>query len=92
MVTINENLAIVGAGIGGLTLALSLLRQGCQVQVYEQAPELLELGAGVQLGPNGSRILIELGLERALLEKGVIQATAKEVRYGTPARPGLFSI
>ena len=80
MVVQTERLAIAGAGIGGLTLALSLLRQGCPVDIFEQAPELLELGAGVQLGPNGSRILIELGLERALTDRGVIEATSKEVR------------
>ena len=72
--------AIIGAGIGGLTLALSLLQAGYRVAVYEQAPELLELGAGIQIAPNGTRILRHLGLESALLEGGAVEAAAKEVR------------
>jgi 2-polyprenyl-6-methoxyphenol hydroxylase-like FAD-dependent oxidoreductase len=57
---------IVGAGIGGLTAALALLRDGHDVQVCEQAPRLAELGAGVQISANGSRVLFALGLEDAL--------------------------
>ena len=40
---------IAGAGLGGLAAALALLRMGCDVEVYEQAPELREVGAGLQL-------------------------------------------
>ena len=75
-----HQVAIVGAGIGGLTLALSLLQAGYQVEVYEQAPQLLELGAGIQIAPNGTRILQHLGLEEALLAGGAVEAAAKEVR------------
>jgi salicylate hydroxylase len=57
---------IVGAGIGGLTAALALLRDGQDVEVYEQAPRLAELGAGVQISANGARVLFALGLEAAL--------------------------
>src|SRR3954449_461643 len=57
---------IVGAGIGGLTAALALLRDGHDVEVYEQAPKLAELGAGVQISANGARVLFTLGLEDAL--------------------------
>ena len=57
---------IAGAGIGGLTAALALLQRGFDVEVFEQADELRELGAGIQLGPNGSRILIALGLGAAM--------------------------
>jgi len=57
---------IVGAGIGGLTAALALLRDGHVVEVYEQAPRLAELGAGVQISANGARVLFALGLEPAL--------------------------
>ncbi|WP_375457722.1 FAD-dependent monooxygenase [uncultured Enterovirga sp.] len=80
MAAMKHHCAIVGAGIGGLTLALSLLRAGYRVDVYEQAPELLELGAGVQLAPNGTRILRHLGLESALMAKGAVEAAGKEVR------------
>ena len=59
---------IVGAGIGGLTAALALLRDGHEVEVYEQAAQLAELGAGVQISANGARVLFALGLEQALRE------------------------
>ena len=61
------HLLIAGAGIGGLTAALGLLRQGFAVSVYEQAKELREVGAGVLISPNGMRALTSLGVaERAL--------------------------
>ena len=57
---------IVGAGIGGLTAALALLRDGHDVEICEQAPQLAELGAGVQISANGARVLFALGLEAAI--------------------------
>jgi salicylate hydroxylase len=53
---------IAGGGIGGMSAALALLRAGIQVSIYEQAPELKEVGAGIQLSPNGCRALDELGV------------------------------
>lgn len=53
---------VVGAGIGGLTLTLALLRRGLDVVVYEQAPELAGIGAGIQASPNGTHVLSELGV------------------------------
>jgi salicylate hydroxylase len=73
------HILIAGAGIGGLTAALALLQRGFDVDVFEQAHELRELGAGIQLGPNGSRILLALGLGPAMREV-VAEPTAKEVR------------
>jgi salicylate hydroxylase len=67
-------IAIVGAGIGGLTAALALVRRGLDVEVYEQAHELREFGAGVQVSANGTRILHELGLEAALQPIQVLPA------------------
>ncbi|MCA1406847.1 FAD-dependent monooxygenase [Ensifer sp. IC3342] len=58
--------AIVGAGIAGLTTALCLARRGFETEIFEQADSLKEVGAGLQLSPNASRILIELGLLPAL--------------------------
>ncbi|WP_345575311.1 FAD-dependent monooxygenase [Nonomuraea rosea] len=56
------SVAIVGAGIAGLTFAAALRRAGVDVHVYEQAPRLFEVGAGVQLAPNATRLLHRLGL------------------------------
>jgi len=53
---------VAGAGIGGLTTALALARRGFRVVIMEQAERLEETGAGIQLSPNATRILIELGL------------------------------
>ncbi len=58
---------IAGGGIGGLTTALALSRRGIPVHMFEAAAEFAELGAGLQIGPNGTRILMELGLGDALL-------------------------
>lgn len=70
---------IAGAGIGGLTASLALLQRGIDVDIYEQTAELLELGAGLQIAANGSRVLIALGLLDAL--SGVVcEAAFKEVR------------
>src|SRR5277367_3236392 len=70
---------IAGAGLGGLTAALALIQRGHEVRLFEQASELREVGAGVQLGANGTRILIALGLGPAML--GVVcAATGKEIR------------
>lgn len=66
--------AIVGGGIGGLAAALALVRRGIDVEVYEQAPEPRELGAGVQISANGTRILYALGLKEALENVQVLPA------------------
>ena len=57
---------IVGGGIGGITAALCLAQQGHKVEVFEQAPDFTEVGAGIQLSPNCTRVLIHLGLQDAL--------------------------
>lgn len=55
--------AIIGGGIGGLVAARAMCRRGVEVVVYEAAPELREIGAGVALGPNAMKVLRSLGLE-----------------------------
>src|SRR5689334_16000632 len=62
---------VVGAGIGGLTAALALRQAGLAVQVYEQASVLREVGAGVAISPNATRMLHHLGLADALAVVGV---------------------
>jgi len=69
---------VVGAGIGGLTAALTLRRAGIDVQVFEQATELREVGAGIQISPNGTRILHRLGLAETL-RKVAVRPVAVEV-------------
>ena len=63
---------VIGAGIGGLVAALTLGRCGFEVQVFEQASELREVGAGVQISPNATRILHRLGLGEPLRLFGVL--------------------
>jgi salicylate hydroxylase len=74
-----DRIAIIGAGIGGLTAALALLQRGIDVDIYEQAPALGEIGAGVQISANGTRVLMALGLERDLLDVCFLP-TGKEIR------------
>lgn len=59
---------VAGGGLGGLTAALAMRRRGLHVTVLEQAPELAEVGAGIQSAPNASRILVRLGLREKLEE------------------------
>jgi len=61
-----SHVLIAGGGIGGLVAALALNQRGFDVSLYEQAPELYELGAGVMITPNGSRVLCALGLRPAM--------------------------
>jgi salicylate hydroxylase len=71
---------IIGGGIGGLAAALALLKRGIDVEVYEQAPELKEAGAGIQIGSNGTRVLYALGLEQTLGDV-CVRPSARELRH-----------
>ena len=73
----SRTVIIVGAGIGGLTAALAIARRGFEVAVFDQAQRLEEVGAGIQLSPNASRILLALGL-RDQLQRHVV--TPEELR------------
>jgi len=76
---------IAGAGIAGLVAGLSLLQRGIEVEIFEQASELRELGAGVQLSANGTRVLIALGLEKEML--GIAsEPSGKQIRLFSTGR------
>jgi salicylate hydroxylase len=80
-----SRLLIAGAGIGGLTAALALARQGFRVMLFDQAEKLEEAGAGIQLAPNATRILTGLGLA-ARLEASVVRPAAIRLRSGRSGR------
>ncbi len=67
----SEKILIAGAGIGGLTAAACLMQAGYQVEVYEQAPVLGEIGAGIQLSANAMHVLNHLGLGEAVARHAV---------------------
>ena len=62
---------VIGAGIGGLAVARALALRGADVSVLEQAPEISEVGAGLQISPNGFAVLRALGLDAALRARAV---------------------
>ena len=64
-----KQVLVAGGGIGGLAAALACARAGWQVRVLEQSPVLQEVGAGIQLGPNATRVLHGWGLAAALAER-----------------------
>jgi salicylate hydroxylase len=70
-VAASRTIFVAGAGIGGLTASLALARQGFRVVVLEKAERLEEAGAGLQLSPNASRVLVELGLQPQLAGRAV---------------------
>ncbi|WP_229182477.1 FAD-dependent monooxygenase [Bradyrhizobium oropedii] len=76
---------IAGAGIGGLVAALSLLQRGIEVDIFEQASELHELGAGVQLSANGTSVLIALGLDQQM-QTIACEPSGKEIRLFSTGR------
>jgi salicylate hydroxylase len=75
----SRNVIIAGGGIGGLTAALALAQRGFRAVVLDQASTLEETGAGIQLSPNASRVLIGLGLEQRLIANAVVPE-AVEIR------------
>lgn len=68
---------IVGGGIGGIAAAVALVRAGVDVQMYEQAQQLAEVGAGVSLAPNGLRMLERLGVGEGIERMGARYVSAQ---------------
>jgi 2-polyprenyl-6-methoxyphenol hydroxylase-like FAD-dependent oxidoreductase len=75
-----DRTAVIGGGIGGLTAALALLRRGIDVDVYEQSSQLREVGAGIGISSNGTRVLDALGLADALARVQVV-TSSREIRH-----------
>lgn len=71
-----QNAIVVGAGIGGLACAIALAQKGVVVSVLEQAQEISEVGAGLQISPNGLAVLSAMGLEPAIMGSGAVRARA----------------
>ena len=70
-------IAIIGAGIAGLTAAVTLRKTGLRAQIYEQAEAFARIGAGIQMNPNAMKVLRGLGLEQRIRSVGF----APEVGY-----------
>lgn len=81
----NASVAIIGGGIGGLAAALAFSHFGAVVTVYEQADALTEVGAGIQITPNGGRVLAALGLSDQL-DAFSLRAQAVQPRDGLTGR------
>ncbi len=80
-----RHVIVAGAGIAGLTAAIAMARAGLRATVLEQAAKLEEVGAGIQLGPNATRVLIDIGL-RERLKPLVMAPTAIRVMGGGSGR------
>ncbi|MCP5074975.1 MAG: NAD(P)-binding protein [Rhodobacteraceae bacterium] len=76
---------VIGAGIGGLAAALALARKGAQVTVFEQADSLGEVGAGLQIGANGIRVLQALGCDPITGNSGNMPAAVDMRDYNSDA-------
>jgi salicylate hydroxylase len=74
-------IAVIGGGIGGLTAAVALYQAGFEVDVYEQAPELTEVGGGINMAPNATRVLRGLGLAEGLDREGVRPRSTHQRRW-----------
>ena len=89
-VTEQNPILIIGAGIGGLTLAHALLKRGLSVRVLESAAALENVGAGIQIPPNAMKVLRALDLDAAVTARA-FRPTAIEARMGKTGR-GVFKI
>src|SRR5712692_290862 len=75
------SIAVIGGGIGGLSAALGLRQVGFDVEIYEQAPELTQIGGGINMGPNAVRVLRRLGLGPGLDREGVQPLSTHQRRW-----------
>jgi salicylate hydroxylase len=75
------SIAVIGGGIGGLTAALCLQKIGYDVHVYEQTRVLRDVGAGINVPPNATRVIHALGLGEGIAKLGVMPASVHQRRW-----------
>jgi 2-polyprenyl-6-methoxyphenol hydroxylase-like FAD-dependent oxidoreductase len=83
LVSTVRHVIVAGGGIAGLTAALALARAGLRATVYEQTERLEEAGAGIQLSPNASRVLIEFGLRESLAASATVPQAIRVLAGGS---------
>ncbi|GAA2625362.1 FAD-dependent monooxygenase [Streptomyces vastus] len=81
MTATDLRVAVVGAGVSGLAVAILLRRRGVRCDVYEKSDALSAVGAGIQLPPNGARILHELGAELSIRRRGITAGAIETRRW-----------
>ncbi|CAK7198347.1 hypothetical protein SEUCBS139899_001008 [Sporothrix eucalyptigena] len=86
------DILVVGAGLGGLATAIALRRRGFSVQVFEQAPKLGEIGAGIQIPPNSGRLLRRWGVMKHLQEQAVQPDGISFRRWATGEKIGFTDL
>src|SRR5579864_7419795 len=72
---------VIGAGIGGLAAAIALRQRGIEVEIFERSAELGEVGAGLQIGPNGVKVLRALDLEDELMRNAFEPFSIMSITY-----------
>lgn len=82
----NLRVLIIGAGLGGLACAIARRRHGLEVLVLERGPEILPIGAGIQIPPNAARVMGGLGVLPALTVKATLLDSINLRRYENGAR------
>ena len=80
----NQNVTILGAGIGGLTAAVAMSRRGANVTVFDQTKRQSSIGAGIQVSPNGFGVMDTLGLAAQLFSKGNVLEFINVQNYKNP--------
>ncbi|KAM3426275.1 hypothetical protein NHJ13734_009549 [Beauveria thailandica] len=86
------NIIIVGAGIGGLTAGIALAQTGHCVTIFESVPEITDVGAGIQIAPNASRILHRLGVLQHVMERATVLERVSVRRYASDQEMATFPL
>ncbi|MBT7223530.1 MAG: FAD-dependent oxidoreductase, partial [Marinovum sp.] len=87
-----KKIIVIGGGIGGLAAALALSRLGAAVTVLEQAAEISDMGAGLQISPNGFAVLDALGLRDAVIDRSMAATSLVLRNYSDSATVATLDI